>query len=123
MVDVLKEREATIRPASAKNKGRRFQQRVRDLLLEAAPELEADDIRSTSMGAPGEDLLLSPAARKVYPYSFECKNVEKLNIWQAINQARENAGAHTAAVVFSKNNEETMIALPLEHLLELIRHG
>ena len=42
---------------SAKQKGRRLQQNVRDLLLEALSEyLEEDDIRSTSMGAPGEDL-------------------------------------------------------------------
>ena len=51
---------------SAKQKGRRLQQNVRDLLLEALSEyLEEDDIRSTSMGAPGEDLLLSPLARKI----------------------------------------------------------
>lgn len=110
-------------PASCKNKGRRFQQKVCELLLEAAPELEPDDVRSTSMGAGGEDILLSPAARRVYPYSIECKNVEKLNIWNAIDQARENAGKHTPMVAFTKNREDIMVALPLQHLLELLRHG
>ena len=44
------------------------------------------------MGESGEDIKLSPAARKLIPYSFECKNQEKLNIWEALSQAEENAG-------------------------------
>ena len=57
---------------SAKAKGRRLQQKVRDLLLEKfSEELEPDDIRSAIMGESGEDLKLSPAARKLIPYSFE----------------------------------------------------
>jgi hypothetical protein len=59
-----------MKPRSAKAKGRRFQQEVRDALLSNFPFLEPDDIRSTSMGASGEDILLSPAARRVYPYSI-----------------------------------------------------
>ena len=78
---------------SAKAKGRRLQQKVRDLLLERfSPELEPDDIRSAIMGESGEDLKLSPAARKLIPYSFECKNQEKLSIWDALKQAEENGG-------------------------------
>ena len=50
-----------MKTSSAKAKGRRLQQKVRDLLLETFTELEPDDIRSTSMGVSGEDLQLSPA--------------------------------------------------------------
>lgn len=108
-----------MRPQSCKSKGRRFQQQVRDQLTEAATNLEPDDIRSTSMGAGGEDLLLSPAARKVYPFSFECKNVEKLNIWKAIDQAKENAGSYTPAVAFTRNREDTYVVIPIEKFIEL----
>ena len=76
---------------SAKAKGRKLQQWVRDLILETWNELEPDDVRSTSMGAGGEDLQLSPAARRKFGYSVECKNVEKLNVWgaeQAITTTR-----------------------------------
>lgn len=110
-----------MRPQSAKAKGRRFQQEVRDKLLDAAPELEPDDIRSTSMGAGGEDILFSPAARRVYPFSIECKNVEKIRIWEAIKQARENCGNHTPAVAFKKNGEEAYIAIPFQKFLEMQR--
>ena len=59
---------------SAKNKGKRLQNQVRDQLLENFKQLEPDDIKSTTMGESGEDIQLSPAARKLIPYAIECKN-------------------------------------------------
>ena len=67
---------------SAKNKGKRLQNKVRDLLLESFTDLEPDDVKSAIMGESGEDIKLSRAARRLIPYSFECKNQEKLNIWE-----------------------------------------
>ena len=74
---------------SAKNKGKRLQNDVRDLILETFKQLEPDDVRSTTMGDSGEDILLSPAARKLFPFSVECKNQEKLNIWSSLEQAED----------------------------------
>ncbi len=89
----------------------------------AGTKLEADDVRSTSMGASGEDVPLSPAARKIYPFSFECKNVERFNAWEAIKQARENAGSHIPAVVFSKNHETAQIIIPLDKFIEMAKES
>jgi len=69
-----------VKSQSCKSKGRRLQQAVRDLILENFKDLEEDDVRSTSMGAGGEDVLLSPKARKYFPFSIECKNQEKINV-------------------------------------------
>lgn len=107
---------------SAKSKGRRFQQEVRDKLLEVGIELEKDDIRSASMGAPGEDILFSPAARKQFPFSVECKNVEKLSIWSCIDQSRANTpDGCTPVVAFTRNREVAQIALPLDKFLEIYK--
>lgn len=95
-----------MRPQSCKAKGRRLQQLIVTDLLAAFPELHADDVRSTSMGAGGEDIQLSQAARKLLPYSFEAKNQERVNIWSAMSQARTNAPAGTDAVVVMKKNQE-----------------
>jgi len=65
-----------MRPQSAKAKGRVFQQDIRDLILKTYPQLENDDVKSTSMGAGGEDVQLSPAARKILPIQIECKRVK-----------------------------------------------
>lgn len=111
-----------MKPSSAKAKGRRFQQECRDAFLKTAGDrLEADDIRSNPMGALGEDLLFSPAARRIFPYSVECKNVEKLNIWDAIKQCNANKGPHEALVIFKKNGEEPYVALKLETFLEFFK--
>ncbi len=45
-------------PASAKAKGRRAQQVVRDAILQAFPPLLPDDVRSAAMGSNGEDIHL-----------------------------------------------------------------
>jgi len=111
-----------MRPQSAKAKGRRFQQWVRDALLEAAIWLEQDDVRSTSMGASGEDILLSPAARKIYPLSIECKNVEKINIWKSLEQAEAHAGVYNAtpALFFKRNRSEAYVAVPAKFLINVL---
>ena len=62
---------------SAKAKGRRLQQWVRDQLIEHLMVNE-EDVESRSMGASGEDLIMARDARRKFPYSIECKNVEKL---------------------------------------------
>ena len=109
-------------PQSAKAKGRRLQQEVRDAVLAAFPQLETDDVRSTSMGASGADLLLSPAARQLFPFYTECKNQENLNIWAALAQAEAGAKSPTVPlVVFRRNHSSTYAALPFTNLLQLIR--
>jgi hypothetical protein len=108
---------------SAKNKGKRLQNKVRDLLLEAFyDELEPDDIRSTIMGDSGEDLKLSPAARRLIPYSWEMKNQESISIWSSLNQAEENCPENVDPVlVFKRNRSKTYAVIELDKFIELIR--
>ena len=79
-----------VKPQSAKAKGRRLQQWFRDLLINKL-DIHPDDVESRSMGAGGEDLIMARAARKKFPYSIECKNQEKINIWKSYFQAQENS--------------------------------
>ena len=58
---------------TAKAKGRLGQNEIRDKILETFPDLEPDDVRSTTMGDTGEDIQLSPAARKKIPITIEVK--------------------------------------------------
>lgn len=114
-----------MKPRSAKNKGRRLQKEVQQKLLERFKgTLEEDDIKVAIMGESGEDLKLSPAARKLIPYAIECKNQEKLNIWQALKQAKENSKEkHTPALIFRRNHEDTFIAIPFDKFLDLISNS
>ena len=109
-----------MKPRSAKNKGKRLQNKIRDLILEKFDILEPDDVRSITMGDSGEDILLSPAARRLFPFSVECKNQEKLNIWGALEQAEDNSGNHTPIVIFKRNRTKTYAVLEFDKLLELL---
>lgn len=112
-----------MKTSSAKAKGRRLCASLRQALLECAPELQPDDIRITSSGACGEDLLLSPTARQVFPFAIECKNQEKINIWSALNQAETHANVNgeyqflMPLLAFTKNRSETYVALKLKDFL------
>jgi len=112
-----------MKPRSAKNKGKRLQNKIRDLILEKFDSLEPDDVRSITMGDSGEDILLSPAARKQFPFSVECKNQEKLNIWGALEQAEDNSGNHTPLVIFKRNRSKTYAVLEFDRLLELLNES
>ena len=109
-----------MKPRSAKNKGKRLQNKVRDLIIEKFNILESDDVRSITMGDSGEDILLSPAARKLFPFSVECKNQEKLSIWSALEQAEENSGNHSPLVIFKRNRTKMYAVLEFDKLLELL---
>ncbi len=100
-----------MKPSSAKGKGRRFQQEIRDLILENFNELEPDDVRSTPMGVPGPDLMTSPKCQSVFPYLPEMKCQEKLNIWESLKQAEENATDKLKAVLFFKRNRSKSYAV------------
>ena len=52
--------------------------------------IHPEDIESRSMGAGGEDLIMARDARSKFPFSIECKNVEKLNVYEAYSQAEAN---------------------------------
>jgi len=106
---------------SCKAKGRRLQQIIVADLLDMHPHLTEDDVKSTSMGASGEDVQLSAAARRVLPYSFEAKNQEKLNVWNAMTQARSNTPSETnPVVVFKKNNEKPHVMISWDLFKRLI---
>lgn len=108
---------------SAKAKGRKLQQAVRDAILQSFSTLEADDVRSTSMGAGGEDVLLSPKARKLFPYSVECKNLAKIAVYNYYQQAQTNCGKHEPLVVIKQNRCKPLAVVDLDHFMELVRRS
>ena len=110
-----------MKPRSAKNKGKRLQNKIRDLILEKFNNiLEQDDVRSITMGDSGEDILLSPVARRLFPFSVECKAQESLSIWSALEQAESNAGKHIPLLVFKRNRSKTYAVLEFKELLKLL---
>ena len=117
-----------MKTSSAKAKGRRASQQVRQLLLKFAPHLKPDDVRVTPSGVTGEDVQLSPLARESYPFAIECKNVEKLNIWAAIEQAKSHVGdaEYFPQLYFTRNRAKLYMCMEAKHFfhyIELVKEG
>ena len=112
-----------MKPKSAKAKGRVAAQETADLLYKYAPDLSPGDVLVTSAGSTGEDVLLSPAARELYPFFIECKNTETLSLWAAYKQACEHAKGRAGypTVFFRRNRSELMVCLSAEHFMKLVR--
>ena len=105
---------------SAKAKGRKLQNLVVESLREAYPELEEDDIKAQIMGVSGEDVVLSPLAKRLIGLSFECKNQERLNLWDSLSQAENNAEKRTPVLIFKRNRSEIHAAIPFKYLMKLL---
>mgnify|MGYP001233897127 CR=1 FL=1 len=103
---------------SAKAKGRKLQQWMRNLLIEKL-EVHPEDIESRSMGAGGEDLIMARAAREKFPMSIECKNQEKVNVWEAYKQAEDNSGKYEPVVVIKRNKVKPLIVVDAEYFVSL----
>jgi hypothetical protein len=97
-----------------------LQQWVRDLILVYNPELKADDVSSRSMGAQGEDVMLSPAARKWVPYQIECKNQKEITVYKWFQQAGEH-GQHTPLLVIKQNHGNPLVVIDAMEFFKILR--
>ena len=97
--------------ASAKAKGRRLQQWVRDFLRENLSGVEDDDITSTPGGVNGPDIGLSPLARRAFPWTVECKARARVGLYDALEQAAANLIDNTKPVAIYKQDRKPAIAV------------
>jgi len=107
-----------MKTSSAKAKGRRLQQWARDRLIEEL-EIHPEDVESRSMGAGGEDLIMARAAREKFPYSIECKNQEKLNVWDAYEQAIANSKDYEPIVIMKKNGKKPLVVIDADFFVRM----
>ena len=107
-----------MKTSSAKAKGRKLQQAVRDLIITTLKPwgIVAEDVKSTSMGAGGEDVQLSPLARSFLPISIECKSHKSFAVYNVMDQAIENCPEGCEPVVVLKaNNRKPVVVVDMEH--------
>ena len=108
-----------LKPQSAKAKGRKLQQYVRDSILNAFPVLHPDDVRSTSMGAGGEDVQLSFSARLTFPYVVECKNRASMAVYKDFDQATAHNPAWEPLLVIKQNGRAPLAVINFDHFMAM----
>ena len=115
-----------MRPQSAKAKGRLGQQELCNIFLKEFPQLEPDDVRSNPMGAPGEDVLLSPAARNAIGglEKVQCE-VKRSKAISAVGWMKQAAGhgTHSPRLFFRQDgrSEPWYVCMPLESYFKLVK--
>ena len=74
------------------------------------------------MGCGGEDVQLSPAARKLFPYSVECKSFKRFAIYKVMDQASENCPKGAEPLVIIKGDRQKPLAIvDAEHFFQLTK--
>lgn len=105
-----------LKTQSAKAKGRRLQQFVRNLILKNFKNLRPRDVRSTPMGSQGEDIQLSALAFESIPFNIECKNQElSKTVYEWYNQAKGKDGE--PLLVIKRNNAKPLVVIDAEYFL------
>ena len=122
-----------ISTAARKEKGRKGQKEVRDLIFLYFPELVLDKIiteddqhvRSRGMGQAGNDVILSLYARKFLPWSIEVKRAKRFNLALAVDQAKKRADEGTIPVSLGKYDRHPTWYAGIEalNLLKLMREN
>ena len=85
-------------------------------------DIHPEDIESRSMGAGGEDLIMARDARRKFPFSIECKNVEKLNVWNAYEQATANSGDNEPILFMKKNRKKPLVVVDAEWFIKNVHN-
>ena len=106
--------------ATRKAKGKRLQKYVCNLILKFFPILSDKDVISIRMGRPGEDVQLSDKAKKIFPYSIECKNQERMKyLWEAYEQAISNSKNLEPLVIIKIKKKKPLVVIDAEYFIKL----
>lgn len=72
------------------------------------------------MGAGGEDVLLSTAARYWVPFQIECKNQREIAVYKWYEQAEEH-GNHPVLLIVKQNNANPLVILDAQQFFKILR--
>lgn len=100
---------------NSREKGCRFERQIAKMLREHGYEAERG-----CQHAGGKD---SPDVKtNMYGIHIEAKFVEKLNIWNALEQSKRDAGdGEIPVVMFKRNRTQVYVALPFEEFVSMHR--
>lgn len=110
-----------MKPQSSKAKGRNLQKWTRDAVFDIFPELQENDVLSRSMGANGEDVILSPRARKLLPIKIENKNKREIAVCGWYEQAKEHDGDYEPVLIIKENYGQPLAVIDAIYFLKLLR--
>ncbi len=115
-----------MKTASAKAKGRKLQQLVRDQLRLILKSFDStivdDDVESRGMGQNGVDVILSPAAKRILPLDIECKAQEACNVttefWDHFGKYKSKPTVKL--LIHRRNHTEALVTIRWEDFVKFL---
>jgi len=106
---------------NSQKKGKRFELSISKYLSKIFNSKISRTPNSGGLSLKG-DILCTDDNSILSKFNWECKNQEKLNIWKALEQSRNDCiGSHKEPlVVFTKNFEKDYLACELETFVQLL---
>lgn len=115
-----------MKTSSAKAKGRGLQQKIRDMYREMGKRanLVDDDIESRGMGQNGVDLILSPAARRVFNHDIECKKHARCSVGPQFKEHfKKYKDRATLKLLFHEDNRsEALVTMRATDFFVMMTH-
>lgn len=106
---------------NSQKKGKRFELQVAKYL---SKEFETSIRRTPNSGGLSIKGDIMATQGILSEFNWECKNQEKLNIWKALEQSKNDCATmgnrKKALVVFTKNFEKDYLACELETFVQLL---
>ena len=105
---------------NSNQKGKRFERDVAKQLNKKFNTNVRRTPMSGGMSIKGDIIDINPDSI-LFDYHWECKNQEKLNIWKALEQSRNDAPrGKTPLVIFTKNFELDYCAIEFNDFINLL---
>ncbi len=105
---------------NSNQKGKRFERDVAKKLNKVFKTNVRRTPMSGGMSIKGDIIDINPDSI-LFDYHWECKNQEKLNIWKALKQARNDKPmGKTPVLVLTKNFENDYACLEFEDFMNLL---
>lgn len=101
---------------NSRAKGARYERHIAQVLREHGYEAERGQQHAGGSDSPD-------VKHNMTGVHIECKHVENLNIWKALEQAERDCGDNIPTVVFKRNRTKDYIALSFEDFIELHRRA
>lgn len=110
-----------IKTSSAKAKGRKHQQVVRDKITDLLKPygVVAEDVKSTSMGVSGVDVQLSPFAKSFLPIAVECKSLASSAVYKLYEQAECYKDQGEPVLFLKANHKKPLAIMDMDYYFKL----
>lgn len=112
-----------MKPSSAKNKGREFQNFVGEKIaaLLKVPFGPDEPVSGRPMGCNGVDIRIDKSHIAAFPFSVECKRCETWAVHTWIKQAKDNIIKGTMwLIVARRNRDKPVVMMDFEDFIKLM---